>query len=294
VGQLPTVHSANEADRGSSLDWISDEEFEIDGVGYACRPIHDMFESTPERFCLRKPARLVRRLELLLRDGRPTNIVEVGVFEGGSTGFIAQALRPGKLICFDIEPRHSALERMLDEHGLGETVSPHWEIDQSDGARLREIVRAELGEAPIDLVIDDASHFLDPTRATFEALFPLVAPGGIYLIEDWAWAHGITNAWPSRAPLSVLVLELVLANAHRPEAVERVDVDRDWTLVKRGPRELDDGFDLIEHCGERGRALLPPPGAGVQAPDGPHPSRLAGARSLATRVLRRQGDTGVG
>jgi hypothetical protein len=45
--------------------------------------------------------------------------------------------------------------------------------------------------APLDLVIDDASHIYGPTKASFQALFPLLRPGGLYLIEDWAWAH-----WP--------------------------------------------------------------------------------------------------
>jgi hypothetical protein len=35
-------------------------------------------------------------------------------------------------------------------------------------------------------VIDDASHLLDPTRASFNVPFPLVRPGGVYVIEDWS------------------------------------------------------------------------------------------------------------
>ena len=176
---------------------------------------------------------------------------------------------------------------MARERGLDSIVRPHWEVDQADGERLRQIVADELGGEPIDIVIDDASHLLAPTRATFDALFPMLRPGGTYLLEDWAWAHGITNAWKHRTPLSVLVFELMLANAHRPEAVERLDVNRDWALVRRGPRELDGSFSLLEHCGERGRMLLPPPGAGIVTtkPRLRPPSRLASARSLARRAL---------
>ena len=41
----------------------------------------------------------------------------------------------------------------------------------------------------IDLVVDDASHLYEQTKATFAMLFPLVRPGGNYVIEDWSWAH---------------------------------------------------------------------------------------------------------
>lgn len=281
----------------AELEWRSEDEFEIDGIAYACRPIHDFFESTSERFCLRKPPELVRRLQQLIRDSSARTIVELGIFEGGSTGFIAQATRPERLVCFDIEPARDALGQMVEAKGLDEIVRPHWEVDQADGEALRSIVREELGDRPIDLVIDDASHLLDPTRASFDALFPLLRPGGIYLIEDWGWAHGITNAWPWETPLSVLVFELVLANAGRPGAIERVDVDRAWTLVTRGPHELGDDFSILEHCGERGRMLLPPVGAGADPALAPGRSggKEAGRRRKGlSRWARRPGSRDVG
>jgi predicted O-methyltransferase YrrM len=267
----------------TTLDWIAEDEFTIGDVQYACRRFHGHFKSTPRRLCLHKPPDLVRRLEELIRGSGARTIVELGIFEGGSTGFIAQALEPERLICFDRSEPKPAFEQMLVEQDLGEVVRPHWGIDQSDGDRLRAIVREEIGEAPIDLVIDDASHLLEPTRASFDALFPLLRPGGLFLVEDWAWAHGITNHWPHQTPLSSFIFELILANAHRPEAVERVDVDRDWTIVTRGPRELDDDFSLLEHCGARGRSLLPPEGAGSDRGTGSRlrrwTRRLAGDRS---------------
>ena len=38
---------------------------------------------------------------------------------------------------------------------------------------------------PFDLVVDDASHDGDLTRRTFEILWPRVAAGGFYVVEDW-------------------------------------------------------------------------------------------------------------
>jgi hypothetical protein len=37
----------------------------------------------------------------------------------------------------------------------------------------------------LNLVVDDASHDGGLTRRSFDLLWPLVAPGGYYVIEDW-------------------------------------------------------------------------------------------------------------
>jgi hypothetical protein len=41
--------------RAPRLAWIAEEEFRIDDVADACRLFTDLFPSTGERFCLRKP-----------------------------------------------------------------------------------------------------------------------------------------------------------------------------------------------------------------------------------------------
>jgi len=64
----------------------------------------------------------------------------------------------------------------------------HFSTPQSDREALERIVRDELA-FELDLVVDDASHSYEQTKASFEILFPSLCPGGIYLIEDWSWAH---------------------------------------------------------------------------------------------------------
>jgi hypothetical protein len=41
---------------------------------------------------------------------------------------------------------------------------------------------------PFGLIVDDASHEGEPTRRSFGLLWPLVQPGGYYVIEDWTVA----------------------------------------------------------------------------------------------------------
>jgi hypothetical protein len=62
--------------------------------------------------------------------------------------------------------------------------------DQSDRNTLRRVL--ELCQ-PFDLVVDDGSHVRSDIIASFDALFPAVAPGGFYAIED------IDAAYPKSA-----------------------------------------------------------------------------------------------
>ena len=103
--------------------------------------------------------------------------------------------QPRKIIAVDLEPQPlTALTEFADAHGLSDVVRPFYGVDQSDSARLTEIVEAELGDTPLDLVIDDASHYLEPTRSSFET-FPAYDQAG----STWSRTGGpiTSSATPS-------------------------------------------------------------------------------------------------
>ena len=103
-------------------------------------------------------------------------------------------------------------------------------------------------------MIDDASHLLAPTRASFEALFPSLREDGLFVIEDWNYQHLVSDAVAqirnpdpeqlaelerriSRAPeppLSRLVVELVLLAAESDEFVREVKIDSRSVRVRGG------------------------------------------------------------
>lgn len=60
--------------------------------------------------------------------------------------------------------------------------------DQADPAMLADLARRY---GPFDIVIDDGSHVSSHVITAFQALFPHVRPGGVYVIED---LH--TSYWP--------------------------------------------------------------------------------------------------
>lgn len=60
--------------------------------------------------------------------------------------------------------------------------------DQTDAALLARIVDEN---GPVQVVVDDGSHRPEHVRDTFRTLFPLLATGGYYAIEDTQ-----TSYWP--------------------------------------------------------------------------------------------------
>ena len=248
------------------LTWDADDSFDLGDTTFVCRPMGHRFESEPGRFCLLKKRPDVEWYERLVREREPRSIVEVGSYDGASSAFLAEIARPARVVAIDVRPEPtSALTDFITRRGLAGALTPHYGVDQSDTARLREIVDDAFGATSfdggaLDLVIDDASHLVDPTRATFNCLFPRLREGGLYVIEDWAWAHSAfaaRGAWADQRPLTALVFELVLACGSHPRYISSVNVTLDYTVVERGPAPIDrDAFDLTKCFGPRGAALI--------------------------------------
>jgi predicted O-methyltransferase YrrM len=226
---------------------------------------------------IEKSREMIEAYLRLDHDPVPQVVIELGIRNGGSTALLNELLRPTTLVAFELARTPVAvLAEYIEQRSLDAVVRPHYGVDQADRARLREIVRREVGDRPIDLVVDDASHHYLPTLASFEVLFPLLRPGGRFVIEDWRWQHKVdalvrsttTSGEPLPAhvraaiqrrvaetatgefvrpdPFSRLVMELVLARAGG-EVVAELTIDEAWVVVRRGPGELDpDAFRLTD------------------------------------------------
>ncbi len=105
--------------------------------------------------------------------GRAVNLLEIGVSHGGSLQMWRYQLgRRATIVGVDIEER----VRSLAEPGIELHVG-----DQSDAQFLNSLIE-QYGH--FDIVIDDGSHLPAHQIATLEHLWPHVAPGGVYLVED--------------------------------------------------------------------------------------------------------------
>ena len=141
------------------------------------------------------------------------NIVELGVAEGAS--LLAWAHLAPLAVCtgFDVEPPVK-LQQSIAALGLTDRVRV-FRADQSDPTSIG----ARIGTP--DLIVDDASHLLKETRTCFRHLFPFLAPGGWYCIEDWAAGYWETFGGTEKGAhrlLYEIIDEIAMEDRIKPQA----------------------------------------------------------------------------
>jgi len=86
----------------------------------------------------------------------------------------------------DLRKNADAIDRHVQR--CGDRLKVYYETSQSERAKVSKIIDDNFN-APLDLVIDDASHLYEHTKKALDVAFPRLKVGGLYIIEDWNWAH---------------------------------------------------------------------------------------------------------
>jgi len=112
--------------------------------------------------------------------GTDVNLVEIGVYQGGSLQMWKHYFgERARIWGVDINPDVARFEEDRIRIIVG---------DQSD----RDFLRAVIDSVPrIDILIDDGGHTMLQQRTTMEELFPKIDANGVYICED---LH--TSYWP--------------------------------------------------------------------------------------------------
>ena len=248
---------------GDSVMRIGDTDFHYE---------HPLDVVPPGHLGIEKIRPLLEAYIALWAQHRPRRVVELGIRRGGSTAMLNELGGAERIVSVELsETRREALDRYIEARGAQDIVHPHYGVDQADRERLAQIVDDEFAGAPLDLVIDDASHLYAESRASFEVLFPSLRPGGLYLLEDWRSQHML-------AAQLTAALDASEALRHEIEAAHG----------RRGPGRAGDP-DVAPRGGARHRAGHRRR-RGRRAGDRP---RLGGrpARPGAPRRARRSGST---
>jgi SAM-dependent methyltransferase len=174
----------------------------------------------------------------LLRALQPQRIFEIGFFQGGMPLFLADMVSPEKIVGIDWYPPTEALEQIIVNAQLSDTVKLYGQVLQNDSEQISRILAAEFGDQPLDLIIDDASHEYENSKVCFEEFFGYLRPGGKYVIEDWGWLHWPGNQWQSdqsyfwgKPAMTNLLFELIMASASaHPGIIAKIEV-LSWACV---------------------------------------------------------------
>lgn len=124
---------------------------------------------------------------------KPLNILEIGVGGYQDSAVGGESLRMWKayfpksrVVGIDLCDKTHFREHRIDVR----------QCDQTDEKALRALSEEYGG---FDIIIDDGSHLNEHVISTFQILFPLLRPNGIYSVEDtqtsyWpGWGGGIKN-----------------------------------------------------------------------------------------------------
>jgi hypothetical protein len=140
-------------------------------------------------------------LFLPLRE-RPVSMLEIGVQNGGSLETWSAYFQAGRhFVGCDIDPKCGALEYQ----------DPRISIVVGDANQAPAFQAIRAISPDFDIVIDDGSHVSTDILNSFINYFPLVKPGGLYVVEDThtlyidAYGGGILNEFAAYAFFKKLV-----------------------------------------------------------------------------------------
>jgi predicted O-methyltransferase YrrM len=232
----------------SSFKESDGETFELNGLRYILSTTDYTRVTTCDQVVLLKPSQWVGFYETLLLSERINRVLELGVFQGGMTLLLPSLSPDLHYLGVEWMPELPAVTDILARRpDIGDRVRIEFGKSQDDPG-LPDLATKHFGGQPLDLIIDDASHMYGYTRRSFSQFFPLLRPGGLYIIEDWGWAHwrGFIPppSWTGEPCLSNLLFEIVMATASQPGVFEKIEVHDSMFVVRRGPEPLPEGWTL--------------------------------------------------
>jgi len=118
--------------------------------------------------------------------GRDVNILEIGVYSGGSLDMWRDYFGEHcRIFGVDIFPGCATYENEFTKILIGDQASPDfW------ASTVKQIPM-------MDIVIDDGGHETQQQIVTLERMFPHIRPGGVYLCEDITGTHNDFAAYLS-------------------------------------------------------------------------------------------------
>jgi len=233
------------------------QRFELDVIG--------ALEGTDKSSSFQISWDYLRHYERLFEPWRnePINVIEIGVETGASLRVWKSFFPKATIVGIDInnDCTRFAEDRIVIEIG-----------SQDDPGHLFRIC----SKYPPTIFIDDGSHQAHHMIFTLERVFPMLLPGGMYIIEDLAFHFGY-SADDAKGKSNVSIQEYLTSISHACMA-RRILGPEDWGSA----RYQFENLDWISFI--RSAAILKKVGG----------KDLAGSIGSARAYLRQRGETAEG
>jgi SAM-dependent methyltransferase len=211
--------------------WDTEDSFRTPRFRFECSVSDYTGKTNLDKIALLKNRYLLETYRDLMVEERIESIFEIGFFQGGMPLFLADMAAPKKIVAVDWNPPSDELTTLIARNNLSSSIELIGGVDQADTGRIRSILDVQFGSEPLDLIIDDCSHFYAQSKACFEALFGYLRPGGKYIIEDWAWTHWPGAPWQTpeshfhgMESMTNLIFELVMALGSNDGMISSVNI----------------------------------------------------------------------
>jgi predicted O-methyltransferase YrrM len=244
------------------VEWVSETQFCVDGLEFGGDLASYSEKTTADRVVILKNASLMKQYLDFLGPHTTDNILELGIWQGGSPLFYGLATDARKVVALDLaNPGPAALDEILRRHRIDDKVKLYFGTSQDDRDAVTGIMDREFGGEPLDLVIDDASHQYGHSRRSFEMIFPRLRPGGLYIIEDWQWAHIDSPAYQNgghfagEPALTNLIFELLIAYGGHADLFQNIMVRSWFVALQKAWRPIPPNFRLDDLQRMRGKSL---------------------------------------
>ena len=136
---------------------------------------------------------------------RPINLLEIGLAIGGpEVGGPIKRTVPSPSVQMWLAYFEYAHIFGFDISDFSHIASPRFTFVRGDAGSEVDLCQLVEAAPSFDLIIDDASHASYHQQLSLKVLFPKLAPGGIYVIEDLQWQSPAFESVLPKVPKTAL------------------------------------------------------------------------------------------
>ena len=246
------------------LKWKGNSEFKTKNFTFSCSLVDYSGVTNGQSVTLLKDRGFIESYLEFLAELKPKRVFELGFFQGGMPLFLSEVCKLEKVIAIDWHPPTPELLNLVTRHKLQKKLEFVGGVDQLDATRVKSIAKTGFNGKPIDLIIDDCSHYYENTKGCFEQLFGMLRPGGAYVIEDWGWTHWPSEPWNTSKShfhgmpsMTNLMFKIIMAFGSTQGIIERIEFPSIYTMVIYRGKNLPHGepFVLEKHIKVHGNRI---------------------------------------